>query len=425
MLAFSMCLIFNGPAEAQNFQVVSAENILELMPETRQLLHFAPPEVDEVHRNALNKIIAIDIKDVPMEVALKQIAEVADMKIAYSKNVVEAPWQQSVSIRHERITILGALYEALGDTGLKLTLSSTSGEGHLVVVQGSVKEVESLQTELTVDVYQEIVTGTVTDAQTGESLPGVNILIQGTSTGTSTDADGNFELEVPDLDETLIITYIGYERQEVQLEGRSELNIELISSVISGDELVVVGYGIQRRSDLTGSVSSIPQERLDMVPNVNINQAIQGAVPGVMVRTTSAGAAPSEVLMIRGRNSIEADNSPLIVVDGVTYGGNISDINPDDIQSIEVLKDASAAAIYGSRGANGVILLTTKEGTQGETRLTYNSHFSIQRYANLPNVMNGEEFIEFREERFPGVVTQSEIEVLEAGNSVEIGRAHV
>src|SRR5690606_11018650 len=140
---------------------------------------------------------------------------------------------------------------------------------------------------------------------------------------------------------------------------------------IGMDEIVVVGYGTQKKSDITGTVASMPKERLEMVPNLNIAQAIQGAVPGVMIQTTSAGAAPSEAIMVRGRNSIRASNDPLIVVDGISYSGGISDLNPNDIQSIEVLKDASAAAIYGSRGSNGVILLTTKTGVTEQTVINY------------------------------------------------------
>src|SRR5690606_12420868 len=164
-------------------------------------------------------------------------------------------------------------------------------------------------------------------------------------------------------------------------------------------EVVVVGYGVQRRSDVTGSVASLSKERLEMVPNINIAQAIQGSIPGVMVQNTSAGAEPNQEIMVRGRNSIGANNSPLAVVDGVPYGGNLSDINPNDVESIEILKDVSAAAIYGSRGANGVILVTTKKGTIGSPVIAYDGFVSSQQYSNVPEYLDGPQFYDFKNQR--------------------------
>jgi len=237
--------------------------------------------------------------------------------------------------------------------------------------------------------------------------------------GTTTNIDGEFELSVPSLEETLVFSYIGYERTVINIDGRNEIRIELNPDIQMLDDLVVVGYGVQRRSDITGSVASVSAERMEMVPNQNISQAIQGAVPGVMVQTSSAGAESNEVLMVRGRNSITADNSPLIVVDGIQYNGRISDINPNDVESIEVLKDASAAAIYGSRGANGVILITTKEGIDGSSQLSYDSYFSVQNYVNLPNIMNGAEYFEFKQERLAQHITLSEEEIYNSGEWVD------
>lgn len=265
---------------------------------------------------------------------------------------------------------------------------------------------------------QETVRGRVVDAGTGEPLPGVSILIVGTDRGTSTNPEGIFELEVPSLEEALAATFIGYERQVVNLNGRSELEIEMVSLVIRGDDVVVVGYGVQKRSDITGSVSSVPRDRFEMSPDQSISQILQGAVPGVMVQTQSAGANPSQSIMVRGRNSIAADNDPLIVLDGIPYGGNLSDINPSDVESIEVLKDASAAAIYGSRGSNGVILVTTSQGEAGAPRLSYEGKFSTQNFINFPDIMGPEEFFEFKSIRDASQFTDSELEVHETGEGV-------
>lgn len=265
---------------------------------------------------------------------------------------------------------------------------------------------------------QETVRGSVVDARTGDPIPGVSILIIGTDRGTSTNADGIFELEVPNLEEALVLTFIGYERQVVNLDGSSELEIQLVSEIIRGDEVVVIGYGVQRRSDVTGSVSSVPRDRFEMSPDQSISQIIQGSVPGVMVQTQSTGANPSQSIMVRGRNSIAADNDPLIVIDGIPYGGNLSDINPSDVESIEVLKDASAAAIYGSRGSNGVIVVTTSQGVIGAPRLSYEGKFSTQSFINFPDIMGPDEFFEFKSTRDTSQFTDSELEVHEAGEGV-------
>lgn len=202
------------------------------------------------------------------------------------------------------------------------------------------------------EVPQQIITGKVTDASTGEGLIGVSIVLKGTTIGVNSDINGNYSISAPAPDATLLFSFIGYSSQEVLVSGRSKIDISLELDVTTLEEVVVVGYGTQKKSDITGTVTSLPKGRLENVPNINIAQAIQGSVPGIMIQQSSAGAAPSEVIMIRGRNSILADNSPLIIVDGIPYGGQIRDISTNDVQSIEILKDASAAAIYGSRGSN-------------------------------------------------------------------------
>jgi TonB-dependent SusC/RagA subfamily outer membrane receptor len=184
-------------------------------------------------------------------------------------------------------------------------------------------------------------------------------------------------------------------------------------------EVVAVGYGTQKRRDITGAVASMPQDRLSEIPIPNIPQIIQGAIPGVMIQTNSAGAATSESIMIRGRNSIKASNSPLIIVDGIPYDGQLSDINPNDVQSLEILKDASSAAIYGSRGSNGVILITTKTGKEGELKISYNGYYSVQNPVNLPEILNGEEFYQFKMQRAPNMMTIPEKEIYESGTWVD------
>src|SRR5690606_3663944 len=261
------------------------------------------------------------------------------------------------------------------------------------------------------------VSGVVTNHQ-GEPLPGVNVLEKNTVNGTSTNANGEYSLMVRDENSVLIFSFIGYETQEVPLNGRTQINIELAEDIQSLSEVIVVGYGEQKKSDITGSIASIPKECLEMVPNTTVAQALQGSIPGVMVMNSSAGAEPSMEIMIRGRNSIAANNAPLVVVDGIPYGGNLTDLNPADIESIEVLKDGSAAASYGSRGANGVILITTKQGIEGPPTISYDGYFSVQEFTNMPTYLDGPGFYEFKNQRLVSGVTASERAVYESGEWV-------
>ncbi|MDA0907805.1 MAG: SusC/RagA family TonB-linked outer membrane protein, partial [Bacteroidetes bacterium] len=213
------------------------------------------------------------------------------------------------------------------------------------------------------------------------------------------------EAKIGDL---LVITYLGMKTKEVRIENYNLLNITLETYAAQLDNIIIVGYGTQKSSRVTGSITSVSDQRLEKVPNVNVAQAIQGAVSGVNITTNQAGAASEESIIIRGRNSILANNQPLIVLDRIPYNGQFRDINVNDIESIEILKDASATAIYGSRGANGVILITTKKGREGKPLITYDGRHAIQRFDRLPNYMNAEQFLAFKELREPGSVTATE-----------------
>jgi TonB-linked SusC/RagA family outer membrane protein len=183
------------------------------------------------------------------------------------------------------------------------------------------------------------------------------------------------------------------------------------------NEVVVVGYGTQKRADVTGAVASVGKERLDQVPNTNFAQALQASIPGLSIDQNAGGAEGNDnAIRIRGRNSISAGTSPLIVLDGVPYNGSISDINPQDIESIDVLKDASSSAIYGSRGANGVILITSKKGVRGKPMISYNGFYGLQNISNLPNTLSPEEFYAFKKIREPNSVTLSEQAIFDSKN---------
>jgi len=239
------------------------------------------------------------------------------------------------------------------------------------------------------------VTGRVTDAETGESLPGVNILIVGTNQGTTTDANGNYEIKVPSANSVLEFSFLGYNVERINVEGKKSINVVLIPELKKLDEIVVVGYGTMRRRDLTGAVTSIKSEDIEKSRGANVLQALQGKVSGLDIQQSSGQAGSGFSLKLRGDRSITASNSPLILVDGVEYGSTI-DINPSDIESIEILKDASSTAIYGTRGANGVIIITTKKGKAGRSTVTFNSYVSYNQPTYVPQVMNSWQFVQKR-----------------------------
>ena len=244
------------------------------------------------------------------------------------------------------------------------------------------------------------VKGVVTDAATKQPLVGVTCIVEGTQRGTTTGVDGTFTLELASGGaKTLSFSYIGYETREVVWNNQTELKIELSETAQAMDEVIVVGYGSQKKSDITGAVGSVAKDRIEKMVSTDIAQIMQGSVPGLNVMATTAGANPegqSGLMLIRGRNSISASNDPLVVLDGIPYYGSISDINPSDIASIEVLKDASSAAIYGSRGSNGVILISTRQGTEGKVTIRYDGYYAIQTVANFPHIMNGEEYYNYK-----------------------------
>ncbi len=275
------------------------------------------------------------------------------------------------------------------------------------------------------------IAGVVTD-ETGDPLPGANVVLEGTTTGAATDIDGRFEIGgVAPGTYTVQATFLGFEPraiEDVAVTGgqTTPLDIEMEMSTISLGEAVVVGYGVQRRRDVTGSVTTVDPVRLDESATTNFAQALQGAAPSLQVTPNSAGAEGNDLsIVVRGRNSITASNSPLIVLDGIPFGGSIGDINPQDIASLDILRDASAAAIYGSRGSNGVILITTKKGRQGQTRVSYRGQVGISNIANLPELMSGEEFARFKCVRLgktadcSAALTPSELANLQSGVSTD------
>ena len=235
-----------------------------------------------------------------------------------------------------------------------------------------------------------VVKGQVTD-KNGDGVIGATVKVKDAQAGTVTDYNGNFSLNVQKAG-TLVVSYIGYLTKEIAFTPGQTLNITIEEDATALDEVVVVGYGVQKKSDVTGSVTSINKDRLSKLPVTNVLQAVQGAAAGVTISQGSSipGDAPSA--LVRGRNSINAGTGPYIVVDGIPIsksGGSLNDINPGDIESMEILKDASATAIYGTNGANGVILITTKHGKEGKPSVSYNGYIGFENFAHKMDYCNG------------------------------------
>lgn len=240
-----------------------------------------------------------------------------------------------------------------------------------------------------------MVTGVVTSAEDGESIPGASILVEGTSRGVVTDVDGKFSIEAAS-NEVLAISFLGFVTQRVEVGNQTTINVSMPIDAVSLDEVVVVGYGTVRKSDLSGSVSSVKAESISAFPALSAVQTLQGRASGVQIQSNNGGQPGADYsIKIRGGTSINASSDPIRVVDGFV-GGEMPP--PEDIASIEILKDASATAIYGSRGANGVIMITTKKGTRGAVKVDFNSSYSFQKTTNKIDLLNGEQFADYMQE---------------------------
>ncbi|WNJ20068.1 TonB-dependent receptor [Pontibacter sp. G13] len=263
---------------------------------------------------------------------------------------------------------------------------------------------------------QQTITGTVVSQDDESPLVGATVVVEGTRTGKLTDENGAFSIEVPNLQSVLVFSYINYEEQAIPVAGKSVINVKMKLNVNTLDEVVVIGYGAVEKRDLTGSVSSVSSEELNQIQTVSFEQGLAARAPGVQVTSSEGGPGSSAKIRIRGGTSINASNDPLYVIDGFpilgsSQGDNVglgtsstsplASIDPSDIESIEVLKDASATAIYGSRGANGVILITTKSGKKGRSQVNFETYFGVSEIGRDIDILSPQEYVDFWNEYFP------------------------
>ncbi|MXV52274.1 SusC/RagA family TonB-linked outer membrane protein [Pedobacter sp. HMF7647] len=246
------------------------------------------------------------------------------------------------------------------------------------------------------------VTGRVTSSDDGGPLPGVSVKIKGATAGTVTDAGGNYTINAAST-ATLVFTYIGYDPKEAEVGNRTTINIQIKPHENSLQQVVVVGYGTQKRSDITGAVASVSSKQISELPVANLQQALQGRIAGIDVASNGSKPGSGVVVRIRGRRSFAAGNDPLYVVDGIPFSGDLGDISPNDIESMDVLKDASATAIYGSRGANGVVLVTTKRGKVSKPSVSYAGYAGFSTPLGSYDILQGDKFASYKREAYRAI----------------------
>jgi len=328
--------------------------------------------------------MSVRLKNATLQELLTKIEKGSEYRFFYNNDEVDV--NQRISVDAEEKTI-GIILE----TALKgLPYSFKESENKLIVIERT----NEVNNALLPNAQQgKKVTGKVTD-QTGASLPGVSVVVKGTTIGVITDTNGMFYLSNFPENSTLQFSFVGMKTQEIAVGGKSAINVVMEDEIVGIEDVIVIGYGTAKRQDYTGSVSSLKMENspVSLAPNLNALESLKGNVAGLSIgATNTAGGQPS--MDIRGQNSISGSNDPLIVLDGVIFLGSISDINPNDIASYDILKDAVSSAAYGSRSANGVIAITTKNGKTGKPIITLNTSGGIQTWQNQPVMMKGEEWL--------------------------------
>ncbi len=346
----------------------------------------------------LKQKVSVRVENQGVRQALTVIEKQIKIRFAYRQTALPADRKITLIASNEPLSeVLGKLtrslklrYEIIGQqiilTPEKETAPVPSSSG-------------SLPREV-IDPLARKVGGIVND-ESGTGLPGVSVVVKGTTRGTTTNSEGRFEVEVPNDNATLVFSYLGYVTQEIAVGNQLQLTVELKVDAKSLEEVVVVGYGVQRKSDLTGSVGTVKGEALQERPSASLNQALSGRITGVNVSVNSGRPGGRANIRIRGNTSVSVANNPLYVIDGVILNATdlangstpMDYINPNDIASIEVLKDASATAIYGARGANGVILVSTKRGSKDGGRVNYDTDFSVGVLPRKIPLLNSEEFL--------------------------------
>ncbi|HEU5146555.1 MAG TPA: SusC/RagA family TonB-linked outer membrane protein, partial [Chryseosolibacter sp.] len=327
----------------------------------------------------LKRKVSLEVNDLSLAETLSKIEKEARVKFVYSPARIDLNERVSLDVSKEQLGVL--LTQLLSPRSIGFKTQEGDDYIILVVKETSDAGVTPMDDAVTEDVALLDVSGTVTD-DVGNPIPGVNIIVKGTTNGTTTDADGKYTLSVTEDNAVLVFTFIGYAVQEIPVNGRSVIDVQLQEDVRSLDEVVVVGYGTQKRANVTGAVSTVNGDAIAQRPLTNTAAALQGTTPGLSIK--HGGGAPGEenlTVRIRGVGTLNNSN-PLVLVDGIEQ--SLSTVEPQNIESVTVLKDAASSAIYGSRAANGVILITTKRGAKSGTTVSYDAFVGIQNPTYFP-----------------------------------------
>jgi TonB-linked SusC/RagA family outer membrane protein len=347
-------------------------------------------------QNLLNKKISLSIKDSNLKGVIKDIEKEADVFFSFKREVLSSKEKISLDIKNQ--TVESILTHILSPRQINFQVVSHKQIILTKPVEGTTVISPANSDPGQARLADQRVTGIVRELN-GDVLTGVSVVVKGSNQGTTTDSEGKYIIDIPEGKTTLTFSFVGYVSRDEVIDKRSLIDIELAVDSKSLQELVVVGYGTVKKSDLTGSVSSVSSEKLTQVKAVsNIAQALQGQAAGVQVNQRSGQPGESMSIKIRGTNSIAGGNSPLYVVDGLPLDGLSAQLNPDDIEQIEILKDASSTAIYGSRGSNGVIMITTKKGKEGKVNVTYNGYYGVQNLRKKIDLINASEFAQLQNE---------------------------
>lgn len=356
--------------------------------------------------------ITVNLKSVSLLEAFDQIKKKTDFYFIYDRR--ELRDADPVNLLFEEETMENVLYSLASSHGLTF---------RQVNERISVKLNKTPKDPLSQVLAEVLVSGQVVDAE-GQPLPGVTVIIEGTSVGTVTDINGNYSLDAA-TGSVLVFSFVGFVNQRIPVGNTDTINVRLVEDSQALDEFVVVGYGEVKKSDLTGAVGSVSAEAITRGNPVQAARALQGQVSGVNVNKNNSRPGADFTIDIRGLQSIGFSNEPLVVIDGV-MGGRLNTLNPSDIESMDVLKDASATAIYGARGANGVIIITTKKGKEGKTRVTYDGYTGVKVPNHLPDMMNAQQFygayndvVRAENPNANPFWTSTELANVEAGRSVD------
>ncbi|WP_448699282.1 SusC/RagA family TonB-linked outer membrane protein [Mucilaginibacter sp. AW1-3] len=342
---------------------------------------------------ALEKInIEIELRNATLKSALKQIEKQTNLRFAYRDNVLSPNIR--INFSTEKLSVKQVLDEVFASRGI----GYNQIDNNIILYNNVVASTGGLAAITSEKAMILTVTGKVVDEK-GESLPGVSVKIKGTNSGVATDASGDFKITVPSGNTILVYSFLGYKTQEQNVNGKTSVKIVMEPTSQLLEQVVVVGYGTVKKRDLTGSVVSVKGEEITKVAAANPMEALQGKVAGVDIVRTSGAAGANVSVTVRGNRSLNANNGPLYIVDGIQYS-NFEDINQNDIASMEFLKDASSTAIYGSRGANGVVIITTKRGAEGKVKVNAGSYYGVTKLAGYPKPMTGPQYANLKREGY-------------------------